>query len=182
MRAEMKCWQFVAGLAALFVVTANADPLAHTEARADQARATYGVSGNNVIGAIFDRGIDWRHDDFRNPDGTTRIEAILDLSDDSGKTAPGNPYGMGTLYTRAQIDSALAGGNQLATRDAVGHGTATAGGCCGNGRASVGGKFIGLAPNTTIVVVKMVTEGAVAHGSVAAEAPYNGITRMPTAL
>ena len=160
----------------------HADPLAHVEARADQARAKYGLTGANVIGAIFDRGIDWRHDDFRNPDGTTRIEAILDLSDDSGKTAPGNPYGVGTLYTRAQINAALTGGIQIPTRDAVGHGTATAGGCCGNGRASADGRYIGLAPSTTLVVVKIVTEGARAHGGVAAEAPYNGIDRMPIAL
>ncbi|MFO1312479.1 MAG: S8 family serine peptidase [Burkholderiales bacterium] len=182
MRIESVRWQTLAFFLAALALPARADPLAHAEARADQARATYGVSGANVIVAVFDRGIDWRHDDFRNADGTTRIEAILDLSDDSGKNAPGNPYGVGTLYTRTQINSALSGGTQLVTRDAVGHGTATAGGCCGNGRASVGGKYIGLAPNATLLIVKMVTEGAAAHGSVPAEAPYNGTDRMPQAL
>jgi minor extracellular serine protease Vpr len=177
-------WRAVVACACVLAAAppALADPLAHAEARADQARAKYGVSGAGVIVAIFDRGIDWRHDDFRNADGTTRIEAILDLSDDTGKTAPGNTYGVGTLYTRAQINAALAGGPALATRDAVGHGTATAGGCCGNGRASVGGKYIGLAPNATVVIVKAVTEGAVAHGAIPAEAPYYVPGRFPAAL
>ncbi len=169
------CFASAASLALIFALApaAQADPLAHTEARADQARAKYGVSGRGVIVAVFDRGIDWRHDDFRNADGSTRIEGILDLSDDSGQFAPGNPYGVGTVYTRAQIDAALTGGGPaLATRDAVGHGTATAGGCCGNGRASVGNKYIGLAPEATILVIKAVTEGAPAHGTVPAEAPF----------
>lgn len=159
--------------------TALADPLAHIEARADQARAKYDVSGNGVIVAVFDRGIDWRHDDFRNADGTTRIEGILDLSDDTGQAAPNNPYGVGTLYTRAEINAALSGtGPALATRDAVGHGTATAGGCCGNGRASTGGAYIGIAPRTTLLIIKSVSEGAPAHGSVPAEARFNKPERL----
>lgn len=170
----------VALLVMVFLMSrAAADPLAHVEARADQARAVHGVTGAGVIVAVFDRGIDWRHDDFRNDDGTTRIEGILDLTDDTGSSAPGNPYGVGTLYTRAQIDAALSGsGPALATRDAVGHGTATAGGCCGNGRASVGRKYIGIAPNATLLIIKAVTEGAPAHGAVPAEAPFNQPQRL----
>lgn len=85
--------------------------------------STYGVTGNGVLIAVLDRGIDWQNNDFRNPDGTTRIEYIFDLTDDTGASDPGNTYGQGTIYTKLQINQALQGGPALATRDAVGHGS-----------------------------------------------------------
>ena len=158
-----------------------AEPESNVEARVDRAWSTYGVSGRGVIVAPIDRGIDWRHADFRNADGTTRIEAIFDLTDDTGATAAGNTYGKGTIYTRAQINAALTGGPALATRDAVGHGTATAGGAAGNG-LTVAGKYRGPAYEATLVVVKFVTEGAAARGAIPAEAPFYQPSLLPLAF
>ena len=158
-----------------------AEPESNIEARVDKAWSTYGVSGRGVIVAPIDRGIDWRHPDFRNADGSTRIEAIFDLTDDSGASAAGNTYGKGTIYTRAQINAALTNGTTLAIRDAVGHGTATAGGSTGNGAASAG-KYRAPAYEATLVVVKFVSEGAVAHGSIPAEAPFYDPARITLAL
>ncbi len=160
---------------------AYAEPESNAEARVDRAWATFGVSGRGVIVAPIDRGIDWRHADFRNVDGTTRIEAIFDLTDDTGANAAGNIYGKGTIYTRAQINAALTGGPTLATRDAVGHGTATAGGAAGNG-LTLGGKYRGPAYEATLVVIKFVTEGAAARGAIAAEAPFYDPARLPLAF
>ena len=129
------------------------------ETGVDKAVASLGLSGEGVIVALLDRGIDWESDDFRNDDGTTRIAYIFDLSDDSGADDPSNPYGQGTVYTRRQIDEALAGGAPLATRDAVGHGTTTAGIPAGNGRNSPGRKYRGIAPNATIIAVKVAGGG-----------------------
>lgn len=64
----------------------------------------FNLFGEGVLVAIIDSGIDYSHPDFRNEDGTTRIEAIWD------QTVPGNPpvgYDIGTLYTREQINEAL---------------------------------------------------------------------------
>lgn len=158
-----------------------AEPQSNTEARVDQAWSIYGVTGRGVIVAPIDRGIDWKHADFRNADGTTRIEAIFDLTDDTGATAAGNAYGKGTIYTRAQINAALTNGTALATRDAVGHGTATAGGAAGNGLAA-SGKYRGPAYEATLVVVKFISEGAPAHGAVPAEAAFNDRSRLPLAF
>src|SRR4051812_27157817 len=120
MNCRLPAWGIAAlALASALAQPAHADPRAHAEARADVARAAHNITGRGVIVAIADRGIDWRNADFRNADGSTRIAGIFDLSDDSGAAAPGNPYGVGTLYSRAQIDAALAGGPALATRDAV---------------------------------------------------------------
>jgi minor extracellular serine protease Vpr len=150
------------------------------ETNVDAAIAKYGVSGKGVIVAIMDRGIDWLNNDFRNLDGTTRIATIFDLTDDTGRQ--GNIYGMGTLYSRAQINAALLGGPPLATRDAVGHGTATAGIAVGNGRNSPGTKYRGIAPNATIIIVKITSDGAPAHDDQPAEAPFFDSSRIPVAI
>lgn len=64
----------------------------------------YSLFGEGVLIAIIDSGIDYSHPDFRNEDGSTRIEALWD------QTIPGNPpegFRIGTLYTREQINEAL---------------------------------------------------------------------------
>ena len=126
------------------------------ETGVDKAVAALGVSGAGVIVAILDRGIDWESNDFRKDDGTTRIAYIFDLSDDAGAEDVENAYGRGTIYTRRQIDRALADGGTLATRDAVGHGTTTTGIAAGNGRNRPDRKYRGVAPNATIIAVKVV--------------------------
>lgn len=151
---------------------ASAMDLAREETRTNLAAATFGVSGQGVIVAILDRGIDWKNNDFRNDDGTTRIKYIFDLSNNTGAAAPGNTYGRGTIFTQAQINAALTGGTTLATRDAVGHGTTTTGIAAGNGRNSPNRKYRGIAPNATLIVVKVTSEGAPAHDSEPAEAAF----------
>ena len=140
------------------------------EAGVDKAVEALGVSGEDVIVAMLDRGIDWENNDFRNSDGSTRIATIFDMGDDSGADAPGNAYGRGTIYTREQIDQALFSGTRLATTDATGHGSGTTGIAAGNGRNSADRKYRGVAPNATIISVK-VTGGAPAHGDQPGE-PY----------
>jgi minor extracellular serine protease Vpr len=167
-------------MAILATTGAVADPLVDAETRVDQAKAKYGLTGRNVLVAIMDRGLDYTHPDFINADGTTRVEAIFDLTDDAGATAPGNTYGMGTLYTKTQIQAALAG-PKLATRDAVGHGTSTAGLCCGNGRAS-NGKYKGPAENSRLLIIKITSDGAPAHDGQPAEAPFYDGSRILVAI
>ena len=140
------------------------------ETGVDKAAEALGVSGEGVIVAMLDRGIDWENNDFRNSDGSTRIAYIFDMGDDSGADAPGNAYGRGTIYTREQIDQALFSGTRLATTDVTGHGSGTTGIATGNGRNSPDRKYRGVAPNATIISVK-VTGGAPAHGNKPGE-PY----------
>ncbi len=155
---------------------------ARIESRTDMAVSTFGVSGQGTIVAIIDRGIDWRNNDFRNSDGTTRIKYIFDMIDNTGAGAPGNTYGVGTIYTEAQINAALTGGPALATRDAVGHGSTTTGIAAGNGRNTLDRRFRGIAPNASIIAVKFTTEGAAAHDGQSAEAPFFNPALFPAAV
>ena len=107
------------------------------------------LTGRGVICAVIDSGIDYFHDDFRNPDGTTRILELWDQS-------------MDRVFTREEIDWALEAGSRTAARERVpsadgsGHGTAAAGLMAGNGRES-GGRYRGPAFESDLLVVKMGT-------------------------
>ena len=83
-------------------------------ARADGKRAScmtpvqrppLSLTGRGVLVAVLDSGADYRHPEFRNLDGTTRIRALWD------QTAEGTPppgYYVGTEYTQEQLNEALA--------------------------------------------------------------------------
>lgn len=119
-----------------------------------------GLSGKGVLVGIVDSGVDWRHPDFRNEDGTSRI---LSLWDQSAQPEPGqNPpkgYLRGVEYTGEEINRALSlpdqeGNFLVRERDLSGHGTSVLGIAAGNGRAS-GGVNRGVAYASDIIVVKM---------------------------
>ena len=113
--------------------------------------------GNGILVGVVDSGIDITLPDFRYPDGTTRIRALWDQS------IPGNPpdgYAIGTEYTQAQINVALAVESReereqmIPSRDISGHGTAVAGIAAGSG------EYQGVAPASELIVVKMASPRA----------------------
>ena len=137
------------------------DDLGVLSLRARRVQPKLGVAGRGVLIGVLDSGLDWRHRDFRNPDGSTRIAAILDLSLSEQELAEVSPeykghYG-GVLITREQIDRALAEGTDLPTRDYMGHGTH----CAGTAAATAGaehspvGVYGGVAPEAGIIGVKV---------------------------
>ena len=165
----------------LSAVGAHGDALFKEETGVDRVHNLLNRFGSNVIVAVLDRGIDYTHPDFITENGDTRILAILDLTDSSGADDPQNPYDVGTLVDEQAINDALTTGTPLSTRDAVGHGTATAGVAAGNGAGS-DGLFGGMAPHASIVVVKFTTEGAPAHNDQPAESPFYDDTLLEPAI
>lgn len=170
MKKGMKLWTILILTAALPSPLGAMDAV-RVETRADEATAAFGVTGEGVTIAVLDRGIDWSHPDFIHPDGSTRIAWMLDQSGFS-LCDPGNPSPV--EYSAAQINAALGGGPPVALRDAVGHGTATAGTAAGNSRGLPDGRYRGIAPGADLLIVKLTSEGAPAHGSQPAEAPFQG--------
>lgn len=124
-------------------------------------QAPFSLRGRGILIGVVDSGIDYALEDFRNPDGTTRIRALWD------QTIPGNPpegYTIGTEYTQEQINEALQANQQarydiVPSRDVSGHGTAVAGIAAGNGRRRTDtgsiGQNAGTAPESELLVVKM---------------------------
>ena len=117
-----------------------------------------GLYGDGVLLACIDSGVDYAHPDFCTADGTSRIALLWD------QTIPGDPpmgYALGSVYTRRQINEALAASSPeerfalVPSRDVTGHGTAVLGIAAGNGRSSADGAMQGVAPEATLVVVKL---------------------------
>ena len=129
-----------------------------------------GLTGKGVIIGVIDTGIDWKHEDFINADGTSRILYLWDMFDNSFNSSsgqigtqpptlgPGNAPGPGTIYTNKQINDALKGQGVVNSSDDFGHGTVTAGTAAGNGRATangvLAGTYTGVAPEADLIIVK----------------------------
>ncbi len=132
-----------------------------------------GLKGKNVMIAILDTGIDFRHPDFITYDTagrpTSRIAYLWDTATPHqrgrGSVAPfkfPNGSSIGTLYTQAQLTAELRSPTpKIPPTDLDGHGTACASVAAGNGNADrtpTGLKrpeVIGVAPEATIIGVRM---------------------------
>ena len=136
--------------------------VSRAEVLSTQVETNYGSRGKGVILGSVDSGIDWRQQDFRNPDGTTRIKYIWSQDDACIGTPPPFPFDFGCLYTEADINAALTGGPTITAPDAEGHGTHTIGVAAGSGRATgmdyPAGRYVGMAPEADIIVVKTFPE------------------------
>lgn len=111
------------------------------------------LTGKGVLVGFVDSGIDLTHPDFQNADGASRVLFLWDQNNPSGR--PPSGYLFGSEYNHEQINEALRTGNRLSI-DESGHGTSVAGIACGNGAAS-DGRYRGVAPDASLIVVKMRT-------------------------
>ena len=115
---------------------------------------TMGLRGEGVVVGVVDSGVDWRHQDFKNNDGATRILGIWDQYGQGGTPPAGFTYGIG--YTSANINA----GNcaEQDEESAGGHGTHVTGTAAGNGRGTgngqPAGRFEGVANRAEIVFCK----------------------------
>ena len=132
------------------------------------APLTDSILGKNVIVGIIDGGIYWQQQDFKNPDGSTRILYIWDQIHNAG-TAP-LPYNYGTQWTAYDIDhgnctEVESYGQVSGCASDFGHGTCVAGIASGNGSSVAGdpnlvGIYTGVAPQSNLIVVDIGTSGS----------------------
>lgn len=114
--------------------------------------------GNGVLVAIFDSGIDWRHEDFIDNFGKFRILYLWDVTDNAGPHPTGFDYG--SEYTQAQINDEIDGSptGLVREKDTNSHGTHVAGIAGGDGSATGHGydakRYSGMAPQADLIIVK----------------------------
>ncbi|MCA9625860.1 MAG: S8 family serine peptidase, partial [Myxococcales bacterium] len=131
---------------------------------ASAARVANDLDGTGVVVGVIDTGIDAAHPDFRNADGSTRIAWYMqrqspaglhpELEERYGCTDPDqSPC---AIFSREDIDLALALDPDSAPRDGDGHGTHVTSIAAGNG-GIMGAKpkptYVGVAPGATIISV-----------------------------
>ncbi len=109
-------------------------------------------TGRGVVIGIVDEGCDFRHENFRNVDGTTRILFLWDQTLPS--PSPPHPYSYGREITADDINQALKRDDPYASaghRPKPGcHGTHVMDIAAGNGR---GTQLPGVAPAASIIFV-----------------------------
>ncbi len=117
-------------------------------------------TGAGVLVGVIDSGIDWRHDDFRHANGTTRLKAIWDLYGAGSPPPAGFTYG--AEWDQTEINASLTGGGAVNEVDTNGHGTHVSGIAAGNGRAS-SGQYKGVAPDADLLFAKPFNNGGFAE-------------------
>lgn len=136
-----------------------------------------GLTGDGVIIGILDSGVNYEHRSLRKPNGNTRIKWIWDktLTAGTGESAPGafpnvaSPSGV--EYSESDINNALGQEKPLdhvrhtdawaGSSPVSRHGTHVIGIAAGNGlqddRCTDPYKYVGVAPEADIIVVKIAT-------------------------
>lgn len=119
-----------------------------------QTQRNLEVKGDGILIGFLDTGINYELDVFRNTDGSSRIVAIWDQTNDEGP----HPFGFiyGTEYEKEDIDAALLTRNpreRVPQTDEIGHGTKLA--SIAAGGEDVENDFIGAAPYADLAVVKL---------------------------
>ena len=135
------------------------------------ARAALASDGRGALVGVVDTGVDFRHADLRNADGTTRIAALLDVGTPRTMAHPELPdYNGGAVWLATDIDAQLAADASgakpdlpVTERDTNGHGTHVAGIAAGNGLATghglPSGRYVGMAPGASLVIAKATRDG-----------------------
>lgn len=108
-------------------------------------------TGEDVLIAIIDSGINYLHPDFINQNQTTKIVSIWD-QESTSKEAP-NGYLFGSEFTKEEINEAIRENNSTLTKDEIGTGTIASGIAAGLGRLN--NSYDGVAIGAELVIVKL---------------------------
>lgn len=136
------------------------------------------LTGKGVVIGIIDSGFDFTLDDFREANGDTRIAYLWDqkLKRLQGEHFPPNML-LGVEYSQVDINRALKAPNPFSVvrhlPDGRAHGTHVMGIAAGNGASwdaqYPAGKYIGVAPEATLILVQL---GGDSGGETLSDSPF----------
>lgn len=125
-----------------------------------------GATGKGVIVGVVDDGLDFRHGDFRKPDGTTRVLSLWDQRANGAAGSPPTGFDYGGECTAAMLNQAITEGvdSKACTQPSAGnHGTHVGGIVAGNGQGTGNGqaayRFVGMAPEADIISTNSIAGG-----------------------
>ncbi|WP_278244862.1 bile acid germinant receptor pseudoprotease CspC [Terrisporobacter glycolicus] len=109
------------------------------------------LTGEGILVAIIDSGIDYLHPDFIKEDGTSKIVSIW--NQESDKSKPPSVMTFGSEYSNEEINQAIKNSNGDLCTDEIGTGTIAAGIVASGGKIKE--SYKGIAPNAELIVVKL---------------------------
>jgi subtilisin family serine protease len=141
---------------------------------------TTGQQGKGVVVGIVDYGCDFLHQNFRHPDGTTRILTLWDQNASSGTSSH---LGYGRVYTQTEINAALRSIDPYTSLGhnpgRASHGTHVMDIACGNGGGS---RVPGVAPQADIIFVQISASDIPWEGSDVVGANFGGSVQLLEAI
>jgi subtilisin family serine protease len=143
-----------------------------TSLRTGQPLEWTGATGAGVIVGVVDDGLDFRHQDFRKADGTTRLLGLWDQRAAAQGTPP-TGFDYGHECTPALLNQAIKEGTSstaCAQPSTGNHGTHVGGIAAGNGQATGNGqaafRYIGMAPMADIIAANSIGGGVQSSNAV----------------
>ena len=135
--------------------------------RAARFRDFTGLTGAGVVIGIVDTGFDPKHPDLRDAAGKSRVAWALDLSRQPLGRHPQLEADFGcagagyscAVFAAADLDELIATDSVQLPRDTLGHGTHVASLAVGNGLSQDPAKYVGIAPEATMIGVRVTRTG-----------------------
>ncbi len=122
-----------------------------------------GATGAGVIVGIVDSGMDFRHLDFRNADGSTRLLGLWDQRAAGATGAPPEGFSYGGECSVKMINDAISGAEGCTQPATSNHGTHVGSTAAGNGQQTGNGqpayRFVGMAPKADILAANSLGAG-----------------------
>ncbi len=122
-----------------------------------------GATGAGVIVGIIDSGLDFRHLDFRNTDGSTRLLGLWDQRAAGAAGSPPAGFSYGGECTVNMLNDAINGADGCTQAATSNHGTHVGSTAAGNGQqtgnAEAAYRFVGMAPKADILAANSIGGG-----------------------